>query len=77
MKGKNVTLWCFAPKQEQSSDSDDALLPQKKKCKKLSALEEKNKRVESMIWKSWEKHGTGYTNIQYTPGGNVDVGTHK
>ena len=79
MKGQNVTLWCFAPKQhEHSSDSDDTMLPQKKRRKKLSSLKEKNKRVELTISRLQEKHGTGYTNIQYRLWGEmVDVGTHK
>ena len=68
-------MWCYAPKQnEHSSDSDDPL-PQKKKRKKLSALE-KNKRVESIISQLRERHGTRF--IQYRLWGEiVDVGTHK
>ena len=78
INGESVTLWCYAPKQnEHSSDSDDPL-PQKKKRKKLSALEEKNKRVESVISQLRERHGTRFTNIQYRLWGEmVDVGTHK
>ena len=86
-RGENISLWCngrFARNRVSSeSDSDDASppsakKPRRKKRKKVSALDEKNNRVEEIVTNLREKHGSLYTSIQYRLWAEmVDVGTHK
>ena len=55
VKGDGVTLWCYGARNRTDCDdnSDDGLEPEnssnKKKKTKLSALEEKNERIESLV----------------------------
>ena len=83
LKGENVTLWCYAPRHKNASDDsdsdEDVTKPShQKKRRKLTVLEEKNKRVESTISSLREKHGNRFTTIQYRLWGEmIDVGTHK
>ena len=58
--------------------SDEDALPRRKKHERLSALDEKNRRVEKFSSSLQEKHGDKFTKIQYRLWAEmVDVGTHK
>ncbi len=85
-KGENITLWCngissATQKTQLSSGSesdDDSYSKKPRKKKKVSALEEKNERVEEIVANLRQKHGTQFTSIQYRLWAEmVDVGTHK
>jgi len=82
VKGESVTLWCNGPKKtrnENDTDSDeDVLPPNRKKHKRLSALDEKNRRVQKLASSLREKHIDKFTKIQYRLWAEMlDVGTHK
>ena len=69
-QGDNVTLWCYGPRHKNDSDennSDEGITrsSSKKKYQKLSALEEKSKKVESTIPSLKEMHGNKFTTIRY------------
>ena len=89
-----VTLWCHgistsATKgkrrkdcsSESDSDSDDSSKykrRRKKKKRKKSAFEEKTNRVEELVTKLRQKHGSRYNTIQYRIWAEVtDVGSHE
>ena len=84
--GTNITLWCnglsLAERCQSSSGSDDedksvGRKPKRKK-KKVSALEEKNERVEGFMAELREKHGIRFTSIQYRIWAEMlDVKSHK
>ena len=81
-RGVACTLWCeFAPQRTyyDGSDSDpDSLSPPPTKKKKVSAVDEKNKRVQDLMQSIQDKHGDNFTKIQYRLWAEmVDVGTHK
>ena len=62
------------------SDSDDSKYRKrhKKKKRKRSAFEEKVKRVEELVTKLRQKHGSRYNTIQYRIwAGVTDVGSHE
>ena len=91
---ESVSLWCHgvsasAPKgkrakdfsSETDSDSDDSF-KYKKRCKKKkrkkSAFEEKTNRVEELVTKLRQMHGSRYNTIQYRIWAEVtDVGSHE
>ena len=82
-KGETVVLWCDRVKKRNAEFSDDDseleddIRPKTKK-KKLSALEKKNERVESIVQKLRSKHGGKYTTIQLRLWAEVlDVGKWK
>lgn len=66
---------------DNDSESDEDLVVHSHKShkrRKLSALEEKNERVEKVIAALREKHANKFTTIQYRLWSEmVDVGTHK
>ena len=91
---ESVSLWCHgvsvsAPKgkrpkdfsSETDSDSDDSFKykkRRKKKKRKKSAFEEKTNRVEELVTKLRQKHGSRYNTIQYRIWAEVtDVGSHE
>ena len=69
-KGEAVNLWCdrVAKRDEESSENDseqeDCIMRPKSKKKKLSALEKKNERVESLVEKLRKKHNGKFTTLQ-------------
>ena len=78
------TLWCeLAPPQDDyydgsESDPDYLSPPPLKKKKKVSAIDEKNQRIEDIMQSIQAKHGDKFTKIQYRLWAEmVDVGTHK
>ena len=83
--GTNITLWCngllSSEKHQSSSGSDDEDISvgrKPKRKKKLSALEEKNERVEGFMSELREKHGIRFTSIQYRIWAEMlDVKSHK
>ena len=88
LKDDQITLWCHGitaskRKNEASdSESDEELFQdtskQTKKKRKLSALEEKNERVEKIVTSLREKHANRFTTIQFRLWAEmVDVGTHR
>lgn len=89
-KGDQISLWCQgvrSPKvssvnvEGSDSESDDEGWSKKKirtKKRKLSALDEKNNRIEDVVSTLQEKHGDRYTTIQYRLWAEmVDIGTHR
>ncbi len=88
-KGDQISLWCegVRPKAVRSvlsdseSESDNegpAKKNRRRKKRKLSALDEKNNRVEDIVSTLWEKHGSSCTTIQYRLWSEmVDIGTHR
>ena len=92
-RGESVSLWCHgvstsAPKSkrqkdfssESDGDSDDSKYRKrrKKKKRKKSAFEEKTNRVEELLTKLRQKHGSRYNTIQYRIWAEVaDVGSHE
>ena len=78
-RAENVILWCEGVRDGDGSDSDeDAPRKPRKKRKKISALEEKNERVQETVQKLRKKHNDRYTTIQYRLWSEmIDVGTHK
>lgn len=90
-RGVACTLWCdgLAPQEKSKSvskrlyydgsDSDpENLSPLPPKKKKMSAIEEKNQRVQELIRSIQDKHGEKFTKIQYRLWAEmIDVGTHK
>ena len=78
-RGKAVVLWCEGVGYHARSDSDDEF-PKKrrKKKRKMSALEEKNDRIEDIVRSLREKHGDHYTAIQYRLWAEMtDIGMHR
>ena len=61
------------------SDAEDSLKStRRKKKKKLSALEEKNARIEEFIVQLKDKHKDNFNRIQYRLWAEMlDVGTHR
>ena len=86
-RGDHISLWCegIRPKavRSEASDSescDDEWPPKKKRRRKrkLSALDEKNNRVEDIVSTLRGKHSDQYTTIQYRLWAEmIDVGTHR
>lgn len=85
-RGNQISLWCEGIRScsevsDSESDSDDESATKKKrrrKKRKLSALDEKNNRVEDIVGTLREKHGAHYTTIQYRLWAEmVDIGTHR
>lgn len=77
-KKENVTLWCDGVSC-LSSDSDDEFdKPRKKKRKRASALEERNNKVEEIVYELREQHKERFTTIQYRLWAEMfQIGTHK
>ena len=60
------------------SDAEDSSKSTRRKKKKLSALEEKNARIEEFIVQLKDKHKDSFNRIQYRLWAEMlDVGTHK
>lgn len=78
-RGENVTIWCEGIGHCGGSDSDDEIhKKRRKKRKKVSALEEKNERIEEMVGNLRKKHDSRYTSIQYRLWAEmIDIGTHR
>lgn len=77
-KGQDVVLWCEGVG-DNGGDSEEEL-PKKrhKRRKKMSALEEKNERIEDIIRTLSKKHDDHYTPIQYRLWAEmVEIGTHR
>ena len=90
---ESVSLWCHGVsscaskskrRKDFSSDSDtDSDDPKdkkkrKKKKRKISAFEEKTNRIEELVTKLRQKHGSQYNTIQYRIWAEVaDVGNHE
>ena len=90
---ESVSLWCHGVptsaskskrqkefSSESDSDSDDSKYRKrrKKKKRKRSAFEEKVNRVEELVTKLRQKHGSRYNTIQYRIWAEVaDVGSHE
>ena len=86
-----VSLWCHGvptpvgkSQKDHSSDSDsDGDDPKykkkrKRKRRKLTAFEEKNNRVEELVMRLRQKHGSRYSTIQYRIWAEVtDVGNYE
>ena len=70
-KGETVNLWCdrVTKRDEESSENEseqeDCTVRPKSKKKKLSALEKKNERVESLVEKLRKKHSGKFTTLQF------------
>ena len=84
-RGDTISLWCNGSHRSTvSSDSEEEehcghlSKPKRKKRGRVSALNEKNERVEKIVTELRAKHGNQYTSIQYRLWAEmVDVGTHK
>ena len=86
-RGDQIVLWCEGVRRKTShsaelsdSESDEETSKKRKRSKKrkLSALDEKNNRVEDLVCTLREKHGDHYTTIQYRLWVEmVDIGTHR
>ena len=76
-----IPLWCHGISSSADSDSDDSSKYKrrcKKKKRKKSAFEEKTNRVEELVTKLRQKHGSRYNTIQYRIWAEVtDVGSHE
>ena len=66
----HVMVLCTKTQNDSDSDEDVTKPSHQKKRRKLTVLEEKNKRVESTISSLCEKHGNRFTIIQYRLWGN-------
>ena len=85
-RGDQIVLWCEGVRRKTShsaelsdSESDEETSKKRKRSKKrkLSALDEKNNRVEDIVCTLREKNGDHYTTIQYRLWAEmVDIGTH-
>ena len=78
-KKESITLWCDGVSC-LSSDSDDEFdkPSRRKKRKRASALDEKNSKVEEIVYELRERHKECFTTIQYRLWAEmVQVGTHK
>ena len=70
-KGETVNLWYdrVTKRDEESSENEseqeDCTVRPKSKKKKLSALEKKNERVESLVEKLRKKHSGKFTTLQF------------
>ena len=77
-RGENVIMWCEGVEHCDGSDSEEEIHNRRKKRKKVSALEEKNKRIEEMVRNLRKKHNDRYTSIQYRLWSEmIDIGTHR
>ena len=79
-KGDLLTLWCHGISNESSSSSEsdtEVKSVHKHKRRKLTAFEEKNKRVNKIVTSLREKHSERFTSIQYRLWAEMlDVGSH-
>ena len=82
-KEEGIVLWCERTKKRNyissdESDEDIARPQRKSKKKKLSALEDKNNRVEGLVETLKKKHQEKFTTMQYRLWAEVlDGGTWK
>ena len=80
-KGDPLTLWCHGISSESSSNSEsdtEVKSVHKHKRRKLTAFEEKNKRVDKIVASLCEKHSERFTTIQYRLWAEMlDVGSHR
>jgi len=78
-KGESVVLWCEGVGYHSGSDSDDDFPKNRhKKRKRISAMEEKNERIEDLVKSLRKKHEDRYTSIQYGLWAEMmDIGTHR
>ena len=77
-RGENVVLWCESIEDKGYDSDEEPPKKRRKKQKKLSALEEKNERIEDIIRDLRKKHSDLYTAIQYRLWAEmVDIGTHR
>ena len=74
-----VVLWCEGVGYHAGSDSDDDFPKNRhKKRKRMSAMEEKNERIEDVVKSLRKKHEDCYTSIQYRLWAEMmDIGTHR
>ena len=76
--GENVIMWCEGVGHCDGSDSEEEIHKRRKKRKKVSALEEKNERIEEVVRSLRKKHNDQYTSIQYRLWSEmIDIGTHR
>ena len=84
-RGDSISLWCngcrgltVSSESEEDERCSRLSKPKPKKKGRVSALDEKNERVEKIVTELRAKHGNQYTSIQYRLWAEmVDVGTHK
>ena len=79
-KSDQVTLWCYGISSNETSTDDDSdvEIKHQSKKRKVSALQEKNKRIDKTVMSLREKHSGRFTTIQYRLWAEMlDVGTHR